>query len=324
MRNFIPYSFSMKNIEVRRLGILMEPQPNNEQEAGGVLNPAAARSKDGTLYLFPRIATKDNFSRIAIAKVVFDEKGDPVSLERVGIALEPQADYELRPGGGGCEDARVTFVAPLGKYLMSYTAFSINGPRIAIAESEDLLHWKRLGLITYSPYQHIEFNAVDNKDACFFPAAIPSPHVSKPSIGFLHRPLFPGTRPEEADKESIHRISQSHQECIWISYAHLTDHSSNWHAPHFTSHHPLAAPLNDWEALKIGAGAPPIETEWGWLFIYHGVSRATIEKEGERALSYSAGMMILSSENPCKILYRSEMPILKPELDDEKVGVVAK
>jgi hypothetical protein len=114
MRNFVSYSFSMKNIEVRRLGILMEPQPNNEPEAGGVLNPAAARSKDGTLYLFPIITTKDNFSRIAIAKVVFDEKGDPVSLERVGIALEPQADYELRPGGGGCEDARVTFVAPLG------------------------------------------------------------------------------------------------------------------------------------------------------------------------------------------------------------------
>ena len=31
-------------------------------------------------------------------------------------------------------------------------------------------------------------------------------------------------------------------------------------------------PEQTWEALKIGAGVPPIKTEKGWLVIYHGVN----------------------------------------------------
>lgn len=72
------------------------------------------------------------------------------------IALEPEADYERRPdGGGGCEDPRMTYVEPLQRYIMSYTAFSPAGPRIAFAESQDLLHWHRLGLATYAHWHGI-------------------------------------------------------------------------------------------------------------------------------------------------------------------------
>jgi beta-1,2-mannobiose phosphorylase / 1,2-beta-oligomannan phosphorylase len=49
-------------------------------------------------------------------------------------------------GGGGCEDPRITFVEPLHCYVMTYTALSAKGPRIALAVSEDLFHWRRLGL----------------------------------------------------------------------------------------------------------------------------------------------------------------------------------
>ena len=55
----------------------MEPEPGNPQEVEGVLNPAAARSPDGKLYLFPRLVAKGNYSRIGIARVRFNEAGDP-------------------------------------------------------------------------------------------------------------------------------------------------------------------------------------------------------------------------------------------------------
>ena len=113
----------MSDFQLKRLGLVMEPEPGNPYEVEGTLNPAAARCQDGQLYLFPRLVAKGNYSRIGIARVKFNEASDPCGVERLGIALEPEADYERRPeGGGGCEDARVTFVEPLNQYLMTYTA----------------------------------------------------------------------------------------------------------------------------------------------------------------------------------------------------------
>src|ERR1700685_4589881 len=147
----------MSGFELQRLGILMEPQPGNPHEAEGVLNPAAARGPDGALYLFPRLVAKGNYSRIGIARVKFNDVGDPVGVERLGIALEPEPDYERRPDGGGCEDPRITFVEPLKRYVMTYTAFSAHGPRIAVAVSEGLFHWKRLGLATFASSVGVHF-----------------------------------------------------------------------------------------------------------------------------------------------------------------------
>src|ERR1700684_3285910 len=140
----------MSGLKLQRLGMLMEPEPGNAQEVEGVLNPAAVRGPDSELYLFPRLVAKGNYSRIGIARVRFNAAGDPAAVERLGIALEPEADYELRPdGGGGCEDPRITFVEPLKRYLMTYAAFSAQGPRIAMAISEDLFHWTRIGLARF-------------------------------------------------------------------------------------------------------------------------------------------------------------------------------
>src|SRR4051794_21070693 len=58
---------------LRRLGIVMEPNPGDLREAEGVLNPAVARGPDGELYLLPRLVAPGNYSRIGLARVVFDQ-----------------------------------------------------------------------------------------------------------------------------------------------------------------------------------------------------------------------------------------------------------
>src|ERR1017187_5601750 len=211
----------MSVFKLHRLGMLMEPAPGNPQEVEGVLNPAAVRGPDGQLYLFPRLVARGNYSRIGIARVQFGDDGDPRTVERLGIALEPGADYELRPDGrGGCEDPRITFVEPLGHYVMSYTAFGPKGPRIAFAKSEDLFHWQRMGLATFRPYDGLEFDGVDDKDASIFPVAIPD-RSGEPAMAILHRPLFPGTSPEETTCGSALRVVDFLRESIWISYCPL-------------------------------------------------------------------------------------------------------
>jgi predicted GH43/DUF377 family glycosyl hydrolase len=118
----------MSGLKLQRLAVVMEPEPGNPHEVEGILNPAAVRGPDRELYLFPRLVARDDYSRIGIARVRFDEAGDPAGVERLGIALEPETDYERRSDGrGGCEDPRVTFVEPLRRYVMTYTALSPQG-----------------------------------------------------------------------------------------------------------------------------------------------------------------------------------------------------
>ena len=328
----------MSSLTLRRLGVVMEPEPGNPQESEGVLNPGAIRGPDGYLYLFPRLVARGNYSRIGIARVLFNQAGDPSGVERLGIALEPEAEYELRPEGGGCEDPRITFVEPLQRYVMTYTANSRNGPRIAVAISEDLFHWERLGLATFAAYHGIDFVRVDNKDASLFPVAIPN-HRGKLQLGLLHRPLFPGTRPEEtAARETLIQEPLSQEatrrvdvplESIWISYCPMPS-TRRWglrpwreRLGLFNSHHRLAAPVAAWERLKIGGGTPPILTRHGWLILYHGVEQlAPLDGDG-RHLFYSAGLMVLAQEHPQVIRYRSPEPVLSPVLPQERIGNVA-
>jgi predicted GH43/DUF377 family glycosyl hydrolase len=305
---------------MQRLGMIMEPQAGNPQEVEGVLNPAAVRGPDGQLYLFPRLTAKGNYSRIGIARVKFNAAGDPVGVERLGIALEPEADYERRPdGGGGCEDPRVSFIERIKRYVMTYTAYSPRGPRIALAISEDLFLWKRMGLARFGPYGKTEFEDVDDKDGSVFPIAIPNPSGTL-ELAMIHRPLFPGCRPEEIAAGPEKRKLDVDRESIWISYApKLRQNGESNHDPTFKSHDRLASPVSPWERLKIGCGTPPILTKHGWLVMYHGVS----ELADTHKLCYSAGVMILSEEDPQIIRYRSKNPVLIPSLPQEQDGTVA-
>jgi predicted GH43/DUF377 family glycosyl hydrolase len=314
----------MSDFQMRRLWPIMKPEPGNPQEVEGVLNPAAVRGPDGELYLFARLVARGNYSRIGIARVLFNGDGDPRGVERLGVALEPEAEYEMRPdGGGGCEDPRITFVQPLGKYVMTYTAFSPAGPRIALAVSVDLRSWERLGLARFGPYQGIELDGVDNKDATLFPVFIPNPS-GRPELAMLHRPLFAGARREEAARFRPSDEVDLDPESIWISYGRMTRESGGSHRlGRFTSHHRLAAPMSSWERLKIGVGTPPVLTRHGWLVVYHGVSEVAGPAAGGHPLRYSAGVMVLSSDHPRVIRYRSPEPVLTPELPQERLGTIA-
>jgi beta-1,2-mannobiose phosphorylase / 1,2-beta-oligomannan phosphorylase len=314
----------MRDFQLRRLGVIMEPEKGNPHEVEGVLNPAAARAPDGQLYLFPRLVAKDNYSRIGIARVRFDESGDPCGVERLGIALEPEADYELQPEGrGGCEDPRVTFVEPLQLYVMTYTAFSAKGPRIAIASSKDLLSWTRLGLATFAPYQGIDFVHVGDKDASVFPVSVPN-HAGKLQLAMLHRPLFPGTLPEETAKESRSRVLDLDRESIWLSCCPLPPTGVELESLGlFNSHRRVATPEAPWEFLKIGGGTPPVLTRHGWMIIYHGVGEMNEADCESHPLCYSAGVMILAKEQPRIVRYRSPEPVLTPMQPEERFGQVS-
>jgi beta-1,2-mannobiose phosphorylase / 1,2-beta-oligomannan phosphorylase len=307
---------------VERLGVVMRPDPSREEEVEGVLNPGAARGPDGELYLFPRVVGKNNFSRVGIVRVLFDDDQKPIGVERLGYALEPEEPYELRPseGTGGCEDPRVTFLEPLGIYVMSYVAWGPKGPRIALAISEDLLAWEKLGLVNFQPdieaKYGVIFNNYDNKDAAFFPHAIPL-HDGTMVLGMLHRPYY---EERTAPKGMTGAILPS----IWASGCEL-----EWALRDVRNlcvmrkHALLIDPEQTWEKLRIGIGTPPVRTPLGFVSVYHGVSGAiaTSATESNR-VEYVAGVLVLHREGEKLMQYRSTMPILIPEVGEETAGTV--
>jgi predicted GH43/DUF377 family glycosyl hydrolase len=68
-----------------------------------------------------------------------------------------------------------------------------------------------------------------------------------------------------------------------------------------------------WDGIKIGAAGPPIKIDEGWLLVYHGVDARSI---------YRLGVALLDKENPERVIYRSEEPILEPTEDYERFGFV--
>lgn len=71
-----------------------------------------------------------------------------------------------------------------------------------------------------------------------------------------------------------------------------------------------------WQSTKIGPGPAPIETDEGWLLIYHGVINTA------NGFVYRMGSAILDLEEPWKVKYRSKFYILGPTEMYEAVGDV--
>jgi len=127
----------------------------------------------------------------------------------------------------------------------------------------------------------IEWPERNDKDAVLFPKKIDGKYM------ILHRPMH---------KEPMG---------IWIAYS---DDLIEWYGER-----EIMAPCENWEEKKIGAGAPPIKTEKGWLLIYHGVDEDSV---------YRLGAAMLSLDDPSKVIYRHPEPILEPERDYEIRGEV--
>lgn len=305
---------------VERLGTVMQPS-DDLREIEGVLNPAAARAKNDSVYLFPRLVGKGNYSRIGVAEVRYAGL-NPIGVERGGVVLEPTEPYELHPGGGGCEDPRISFVAPLGRYIMTYTAYSAAGPRIAIAASDDLHVWRKLGLAFFDRQGEPDFNTAINKDAVIFPEAVRDVD-GNPCVAMLHRPLFPDTTPEALTRRDSECSIDLLRESIWISYVPVEAIGRDEHLIcHFTSHRRLLSPVGSWERHKVGGGTPPVLTRHGWFLVYHGVSANGPDHSA--GLTYSAGVIILDRHDLTAVRYRSAQPILVPERSEEISGTVAR
>ena len=135
------------------------------------------------------------------------------------------ADYEAF----GVEDPRISLID--GQYLITYSAYSKHGVRIALARTNDFVTIERIALITQA----------DMRNVVIFPARFDGRYAR---LDRPHSKISPWS--------------------IWISYSNDLVHWGN-------SRVVMKPAPYHWDEMKIGPGAPPIRTPRGWLHIYHGV-----------------------------------------------------
>ncbi|MDD5095206.1 MAG: glycosidase [Dehalococcoidia bacterium] len=179
--------------------------------------------------------------------------------------FEPKRRSEKK----GCEDPRLILMD--GRIYMSYTAYDGIVAQIALASigADDFTNyrwkkWHRHGLV---------FPGFNDKDAALFPETFNGKYAM------------------------LHRVDPH----IWVTF------SNHLRCPWPRKEHKILAGSTYgmmWDGKKIGAGAQPIKTKYGWLLITHGVDFAHF---------YRLGVMLLDLENPSKLIYRSPNFVLEPQ-----------
>lgn len=194
-----------------------------------VFNPGAVLLPDGTTLLLCRVECRRGLSHLSVARSVHgvsDWQIDPLPT------LLPEPD-KFPEELWGIEDPRITFVPELNKYAVVYTAYTRDGPGVALAFTEDFRSFERYGVIM----------PPENKDAALLP------HRIGGNWALIHRPVS---------------APRAH---MWISYSPDLRH---WGSHKLMLE---ARRGSWWDANKIGLSPPPIETPEGWLVIYHGVKQ---------------------------------------------------
>jgi predicted GH43/DUF377 family glycosyl hydrolase len=159
-----------------------------------------------------------------------------------------------------------------GRIYINYTSVSNLGISTSLAVTDDFVSVERLGII-FSP---------DNRDVCLFPRRI------KGYYWALHRPA-----PLHFGAPEIW-LAKSPDLIHWGDHRILAEHRGN-----------------GWESNKIGGGAPMLETEKGWLQVYHGVD------DRQR---YCLGALLLDLHDPAIVIRRLDTPIAEPTEPYEVTG----
>lgn len=273
---------------------ILSPNPHSTWDNFCVLNPAVVYDEESKKFIMVYRAAGDDIQHVMRLGLATSEDG--IHFERASDRPIFEADPNGEDGAGP-EDPRLvkmgdvyylTYAAKpyfVGRYWLDepdrYTKEFVKEPAPEIpptflqrrhtvtylAYTRDFKTFKKCGRITDSRY--------DNRDCVIFPEKVNGKFVK------IERPYCDGPNPS-----------------IWISYS---DELMEWGKPELL----YRVGQEDWETERIGAGCPPLKTEKGWLFLYHGVSK--------KDHLYRVGFMLLDLDNPSKILAKTKHYVMEPE-----------
>ena len=193
------------------------------------------------------------------------------------------------------EENKIQFVDEDGKPFMPVYAYD---PRLVKVEDTYYIIWCQdfygaaIGMAKTTDFK--TFTRIENPFLPFNRNAVLFPRKINGNFMLLSRPSDSGHTPF-----GDIFISESPDMVYWGRHRHVMGKGSEW-----------------WESLKIGGGAAPIETDEGWLLIYHGVITTC------NGYVYRMGCALLDIDEPWKVKYRTKDYIMAPLTQYECMGDV--
>lgn len=271
-------------------------------EENDTFNPGAV-VKDDTLFVIYRAEDKYGIgigfrtSRLGLAKSIdglhFERANEPV--------LFPDEDSQKKyEWPGGIEDPRVS-VTEDGTFVVFYTQWNRDVPRLGVATSRDLRKWEKHGpIFENSKYEKL----------------MTTSHKSASIVTAL-----------KDDKLVITKVNGKY----WMYWGEhgvkgaTSDNLIDWE-PVLDDNGELAVFMNTREGYFDSAltecGPPAVITDKGILLLYNGKNHNDAKYADPRFNigTYSAGQVLFDKNDPTKVLHRLDTPFLRPMEAFEKSG----
>ena len=298
-------------VTIEKHGIILSPT-DMEFENNGVLNPGVYQ-EGNTVHLLYRAVQNGNLSTIGYAKT----DGPYQIVERQDTPLiSREFDYESH----GEEDARIVKIEDT--YYITYTAYDGVNAMGALATSKDLVHFEKQGIITpkvnYQEYERYILccgNKLNPKYHHYYRLFAQIGLVDDASRLLRDKDVVLFPRKINGKFAMLHRIWPGIQIVYFEDWAELTQEFWKNYLENLNEYIVLD-PKGIFEVNYIGAGGPPIETEYGWLLIYHGVEETTTGG------IYHVKAALLELDNPEMEIARLNFPLFSPTKQWEIEGEV--
>ena len=295
-------------VQVRKEGVIIQPT-DNEFENQAVLNPACVR-KGKYVHMFYRAVKQGNYSSIGYCML----RGPLTVVERSDKpVIFPENEYEKH----GIEDPRIVFFE--GTYYLFYTAFDGKNALSAYAVSKDLKSWEKKGTITarisYDEAEDIFREGKSKlKERYFFFESYIKDVVAK-DVLLWEKDVFMFPKKFNNKFALVHRVLPDIQIAYFNDFSELDIDYWKEYLKRIGDRI-ILEPEYGYESRSIGGGPPPIETDEGWLLIYHAV------EDSNKGKIYHASAALLDKNDPQKVLGRLTKPLFSPTEDYEKIGYV--
>jgi predicted GH43/DUF377 family glycosyl hydrolase len=270
-------------------------------EEYATFNPAAV-VRNGKVYVLYRAedASGDqeighHTSRIGLAESIdgvhFTRRPDPV--------LYPDRDGQQRyEWPGGVDDPRIV-ERDDGEYVLTYTEWNREVPRLAVATSRDLVHWQKHGPV--------------------FAAAAGGKYLGMETKSGAILCRFTGERCVATKVNGTYWMYFNVPEVLVAT----SDDLLSWTPVEDDNGRPLRALSTRpgyFDSWLVEAGAPAVLTVRGIVLLYNA---GNSEQHGDPAVpphTYTAGQALFDPRNPVRLLARTDAPFLAPTAPYEKSG----